>query len=166
MAADLAEGAVEGFDGVGGVDDFAEFWREVEEGRELVPVGFPTAADGGVIGIVGGAEGCKRGPGHRRCGADRPHAEAKLAELVQKYRQSAPKLSAWMEANLPEGLTVFSLPEPHRKRLRTSNMCESLNRQIKRRSRFAALFPNEASILSEISDEWETGKTYLPNHKP
>lgn len=99
---------------------------------------------------------------------DRPHAEARLAQLVEQYRKSAPHLSAWMEANLPEGLTVFSLPETHRKRLRTSNMCETLNRQIKRRTRVAGLFPNEdsikrlvTSILMEISEDWETGKAYL-----
>lgn len=104
--------------------------------------------------------------------ADRPHAEAKLAQTIEKYRHTAPKLSTWMEANLAEGLTVFCLPEPHRKRLRTSNMCETLNHQIKRRTRVAGLFPNEASILrlvtailSEISDEWETGKTYLSPNK-
>jgi len=77
-----------------------------------------------------------------------------------------------MEANLAEGLTVFSIPETHRKRLRTSNMCETLNRQIKRRTRVAGLFPNQDSILrlvtailSEISDEWETGNTYLQTNK-
>ena len=72
---------------------------------------------------------------------DRPHAEAKLAQTIEKYRQIAPKLSTWMEANLAEGLTVFSLPETHRKRLRNSNMCETLNRQIKRRTRVAGLLP-------------------------
>jgi transposase-like protein len=60
------------------------------------------------------------------------------------------------------------LAEPLRKRLRTSNMCENLNLQIKRRTRVIGLFPNEksvlrlvTSILMEASEEWETGKTYL-----
>ncbi|MFN9819327.1 MAG: transposase, partial [Akkermansiaceae bacterium] len=51
---------------------------------------------------------------------------------------------------------------------RTSNMCENLNRQIKRRTRVAGLFPNEKSvlrlvtaILMETSEEWETGTAYL-----
>ncbi|MFO7936793.1 MAG: transposase, partial [Kiritimatiellia bacterium] len=55
-----------------------------------------------------------------------------------------------------------------RTRLRTSNMAENLNRQIKRRTRTAGLFPNEESLLrlvtavvSEISDDWEAGKVYL-----
>lgn len=102
-----------------------------------------------------------------------PQAEEQLALIVKKYEKTAPRLSKWMEEAIPEGLTVFSLPEKHRKRLRTSNMCETLNTQIKRRTRVAGLFPNTDSILRlvtailmEISEEWETGKTYLkPNTK-
>ncbi|MCP3914488.1 MAG: IS256 family transposase, partial [bacterium] len=71
----------------------------------------------------------------------------------------------WMEANLPEGLTVFALPVHQRRRMRTSNMLERLNRELKRRTRVATLFPNEASLLRlvlvEVSEEWETGKIYL-----
>lgn len=100
--------------------------------------------------------------------ADRPKAEARLEEVVGKYRESAPKLADWMEDNIPEGLTVFLQPPNCRKRLRTSNMCENLNLQIKRRTRVAGLFPNEASvlrlvtaILMETSEEWETGRAYL-----
>jgi len=99
---------------------------------------------------------------------DRRHAEARLAEVAAKYRKSMPQLAHWLEENIPEGLTVLSLPEGVRKRLRTSNMCETLNAQIKRRTRVVGLFPNEASILRlvtsilmEISEEWETGKAYF-----
>lgn len=95
-------------------------------------------------------------------------AEHMLAEAVKKYEKTAPDLASWMEDNLPEGLTIFSLPENVRKRLRTSNMCENINSQIKRRTRVVGLFPNEASVLRlvtavlmEISEGWETGKTYL-----
>lgn len=97
-----------------------------------------------------------------------PIARDKLAALVAQYSASAPKLASWMEANLPEGFTVFSFPEPIRKRLRTSNLCESINKQIRRRTRVAAIFPNEDSclrlvsaILMEISDDWESSKAYL-----
>ena len=78
-----------------------------------------------------------------------------------------------MEGNLIEGLTVFKLPEPFRRRLRTSNMCERINREIKRRTRVARVFPNEASLLrlvsallAEITEEWETGKIYLNMASP
>jgi len=52
---------------------------------------------------------------------DLAKAEAALSDLVASYRDSAPKLAEWLEENLPEGLTVFALPEHHRRRLRTSN---------------------------------------------
>jgi putative transposase len=99
---------------------------------------------------------------------DRQQAEQRLKFYVAKYEKTAPKLSAWMEENLPEGLTVFALPEGHRKRMRTTNMLERVHEEINRRTRVAGLFPNEASllrlvsaVLMELSEEWETGKKYL-----
>jgi transposase-like protein len=99
---------------------------------------------------------------------DLPAAEERLARVVRKYEKTAPKLAAWLEANVPESLTVLRLPPSHRRRLRTTNMLERLNRELKRRTRVATLFPNEASllrlasaILIEISEEWETGKRYV-----
>lgn len=99
---------------------------------------------------------------------DRHHAEARLVSFIKIYSQTQPKLAEWAETNLPEGFTVFSLPEAHRKKTRTSNACETLNSQIKRRTRVVGLFPNEASLLRlvtavliEISETWETGKTYI-----
>jgi transposase-like protein len=99
---------------------------------------------------------------------DRPEAERQLGIAVKEYRNTAPKLSDWLAANLPEGLAVFALPPTHRRRLRTINMLERLNKELKRRTRVAGLFPNEASALRlvsavamEISEEWETGRKYL-----
>jgi putative transposase len=57
---------------------------------------------------------------------DRHTAEAYLAKIVQKYAQTAPVLANWLEKNLPEGLTVFSFPAAHRRRLRTANGLERL----------------------------------------
>lgn len=100
--------------------------------------------------------------------SDLNRAQSALDEAVAKYASTAPKLANWMEENLPEGFTVFNLAEPLRKRLRTSNMCESLNSSIKRRTRVVGLFPNEASlqrlvtaVIMEISEGWETGSTYI-----
>ena len=42
--------------------------------------------------------------------SDLPRAEARLAEIVEKYQKLAPKLASWLESNLIEGLTVFKLP--------------------------------------------------------
>ena len=98
----------------------------------------------------------------------RPAAEQRLKEIVAQYTKSAPKLAEWMEENLPQGLTVFSLPAHHQKRLRTSNALERVNQELKRRTRVARVFPNEtallrliSALLNETSDEWETGKLYL-----
>ena len=99
---------------------------------------------------------------------DRAHAEQRLQSFVRTWEKDQPKLATWAEENLPEGFTVFALAEAHRKRLRTSNACETLNSQIKRRTRVVGLFPNEASLLRlvsavliEISETWEVGKAYL-----
>jgi putative transposase len=87
------------------------------------------------------------------------------AMLIERHRHLG---AAWMENNLPEGLTVFAFPEPIRKHLRTSNLCEAPNKQIRRRTRVAAIFPDPESclrlvlaILMEISEAWETSKAYL-----
>ena len=97
-------------------------------------------------------------------------SEAKrlLGETVQRYRASAPKLAQWMEENLPEGLMVFAFPQAHWRLIRTTNGLERLNQEVRRRTRVARLFPNEAAclrlvtaVVMEISEEWETGKAYL-----
>ena len=95
-------------------------------------------------------------------------AKRLLGETAQRYRASAPKLAQWMEENLPEGLMVFAFPQAHWRLIRTTNGLERLNQEIRRRTRVARLFPNEASclrlvtaVVMEISEEWETGKAYL-----
>lgn len=99
---------------------------------------------------------------------NRDEAEALLKRTVEKYSKTMPKLADWIETNLPEGLTVFAFPEPHRRLLRTTNGLERVNKEVRRRTRVASLFPNEASclrlvsaVLMEISDDWQTGKAYL-----
>ena len=99
---------------------------------------------------------------------DANEADRLLKLAADKYRPKAPKLADWMERSVPEGLTVFTRPTAHRRRLRTSNMLERLNKEIKRRTRVATLFPNEASllrlvsaVLAEVDEEWQTGKCYL-----
>jgi transposase-like protein len=98
---------------------------------------------------------------------DRAEAQRQLDLAVKKDRAKAPRLAEWLELNVPEGLTVFALPAGHRRRLRTSNMLERLNEEIRRRTRVAGLSPNEASalrlvsaVLMEISEGWESGRKY------
>jgi len=98
---------------------------------------------------------------------NKAHAQERLRAFVTKYSETHPKFADWAETNIEEGFTVFDLPEEHRKKMRTSNICENLNAQIKRRTKVVGLFPNEDSLLRlvtavimEISETWETWETW------
>jgi putative transposase len=100
---------------------------------------------------------------------NQPEAQRLLDKFVECHQEKAPKLAAWAEDALPQGFTVFNLPTSHRRRLRTTNLVERLNEEIRRRTRVARLFPNEASclrlvsaVLMEIAEEWQTAdKRYV-----
>ena len=99
----------------------------------------------------------------------REEADRMLRLTMTKYEKTAPQLGEWMETAIPEGLMVFQCKRSHQRRLRTSNLAERVNREIKRRTKIASIFPNTAScerlvtgILIEISEEWEASKVYLP----
>ena len=73
-----------------------------------------------------------------------------------------------MENNIPEGFNVFNFKKNHQIKIRTSNMAERVNREIKRRTRVASIFPSTSScerlvtgLLIEISEKWATEKIYL-----
>lgn len=100
---------------------------------------------------------------------DRNEAQLLLEKFLSRYETTAPQLAKWAEEAIPEGFTVFALPASHRRRLRTTNLLERVNEEIKRRTRVARLFPSEASclrlvsaILMEIADDWQTAdKRYV-----
>ena len=96
---------------------------------------------------------------------DREEAEHLLEKFLARYEKIAPALVRWAEEAIPEGFTVFGFPASHRRRLRTTNLVERLNEEIRRRTRVARLFPNEASclrlvsaVLMEISEDWQTAE--------
>lgn len=99
---------------------------------------------------------------------NRTEAQARIAEALKCYEKRAPKFCQWLEENGPEGMTFYTRPQEHWKKIRTVNVVERLNEEVKRRSRVARLFPNEASclrlvaaVLVEIHDDWVSGKRYL-----
>ena len=99
---------------------------------------------------------------------DEADAKRMLDQLLTRYEKSAPRLVAWAEQNIQEGLTVLQFPTEHWRRIRTSNVLERVNKEIRRRTRVATIFPNENSclrlvsaVLMEISEEWETDRAYL-----
>jgi putative transposase len=88
--------------------------------------------------------------------------------IAERYSKKAPRFVEWMENNIEEGFTFFNYPRDHWKKIRTSNSMERLNQEIKRRTRVVRVFPNAKScerlvsaVLSEIHDEWISGKIYL-----
>ena len=99
---------------------------------------------------------------------DRAEAERLMTQTIELWAADAPKLAQWAEENLPEGFAAFDLPLGQRVRLRTTNGLERINREIKRRTRVASIFPNTASclrlvsaLLAECDEDWMTGKIYL-----
>jgi len=98
----------------------------------------------------------------------REEAERLLKQTVELYEKEMPRLADWMEKNIPEGLTHLSFPEHHHRLIRTSNVLERLNREIRRRTKTVGVFPNTSScerlissVLIETNEEWVTGKKYL-----
>jgi transposase-like protein len=99
---------------------------------------------------------------------DAHEAQRLLNAALKDWQVSQPQLAAWAERNVPEGFAVFGLPDAHRVRMRTTNGLERLNKELKRRTRVATLFPNQDSclrlvsaLLSEQDEEWMTAKIYL-----
>lgn len=97
-------------------------------------------------------------------------ANEELRSLVQNYAKTAPHLSRWLEKNIPEGMAVFSLPEAHRLKMRTSNPIErAVQQEIKRRTIKVRVFPSTeallrlvSAVLVEIDDQWAaSAKPYI-----
>ncbi len=87
-----------------------------------------------------------------------------LGRTVEKYRRERhSELADWMEENLPEGFTVYDVVEKDfaRRRLRTTNMVEFQNKELKKRTRVIRVFPNKeallrlaSALLVELDDKW------------
>ena len=81
---------------------------------------------------------------------DKSEARRRLDEFVGTFQKIAPKTVACMEEGFEDAMAVMCLPEKYRKRLRTTNMQERLNEEIRRRERVIRIFPNDASVLRII----------------
>jgi len=99
---------------------------------------------------------------------NRVEADRLLKLTQEKYVKIAPALSEWMETSIPESLVIFHFETSQRKRLRTSNMAERVNKEIRRRTRVVTIFPSVESclrlitgVLVEIDEAWGSGRAYL-----
>jgi transposase-like protein len=91
-----------------------------------------------------------------------------INKTINRYTKNAPKFVKWLEKNIEEGLVVYKYPKEHRIKIRTSNCLERVNKEIRRRTKVAGLFPNENSalrlvtaILQETHEGWATEPPYI-----
>ena len=95
-------------------------------------------------------------------------ARRDLALWLQNWGEKYPGLCEWVENGIEETLTVYRLPQPHHKHMRSTNMLERLNEELKRRTHIVRIFPNVESCLRltralavEKHEEWQEGSRYL-----
>lgn len=99
---------------------------------------------------------------------DLAEARTDLAAWIGKWQAKYPRLVAWAEENIEETLTFYRLPRQHHKHLKSTNMLERLNEEIKRRTRVVRIFPNAESCLRlvralcvETHENWLEAHRYL-----
>ncbi len=99
---------------------------------------------------------------------DLKEARQDLAAWLRKWQSRYPKLCDWVEENIEETFTFYRLPRQHHKHMKSTNMLERLNEEIKRRTYVVRIFPNAESCLRlvralavEVHENWIEGTRYL-----
>jgi len=97
-------------------------------------------------------------------------AEARrdIAAWLAKWQVKHSRLCDWVEENIEETLTYYRLPQQHHKHMKSTNMLERLNQELKRRTHVVRIFPNAESCLRlvralavETHENWLEGPRYL-----
>jgi len=95
-------------------------------------------------------------------------ARADLAAWLNRWQSKYAKLCDWVEENIEETFTFFRLPLVHHKHMRSTNLLERFNEEIRRRTYVVRIFPNAESCLrliralaAEQHEEWQEGSRYL-----
>jgi putative transposase len=89
-----------------------------------------------------------------------------LAAWLAKWSGKYPKLTGWVEENIEETLTYFRLPPAHRKHMKSTNMLERLNEEIRRRTYVVRIFPNAESCLRLVRAlTVERHEAWLEDHR-
>ena len=87
-------------------------------------------------------------------------AKKRLSSMMDTYENILPKLVDKIDRDVAHCLTCFDFPQKHRKRIRTTNLLERLNREIKRRADVVQIFPNEVActrLIGALCMEWSEG---------
>ncbi|MFN3717185.1 MAG: transposase, partial [Thiobacillus sp.] len=97
----------------------------------------------------------------RRCGRQSTAARPRQALPAGDFFGAFLHPVACLEAGFEGAMAVMARPERYRKRLRTTNMQERLNEEIRRRERVIRIFPNDESalrligaLLAEQNETW------------
>jgi transposase-like protein len=99
---------------------------------------------------------------------DVEQARQDLAAWMVKWQSKYPKMCSWVESNIEETFTFYRLPAEHHKHMKSTNMLERINEELKRRTLVVRIFPNAASCLRlvralavEIHEDWIEATRYL-----
>lgn len=99
---------------------------------------------------------------------DLAEARADLAQWLGKWQGKYPKLTDWVEETIEETLTFYRLPRRHHKHMKSTNMLERFNEEIRRRTYVVRIFPNTASCLRlvralavETHENWLEANRYI-----
>ncbi|MBV8242212.1 MAG: IS256 family transposase [Hyphomicrobiales bacterium] len=91
-----------------------------------------------------------------------------IAQWLTKWQGKYPKLCDWAEDNIEETLTYYRLPLGHHKHMKSTNMLERLNQEVKRRTHVVRIFPSAESCLRlvralavETHENWLESPRYL-----
>ncbi len=97
---------------------------------------------------------------------DLSEAQRDLASWLVRWQMKYPKLTDWVETHIGETLTFYRLPRAHHKHLKSTNMLERLNEEIKRRTRVVRIFPHTESCLRLVRALCvETHETWLEDNR-
>lgn len=86
---------------------------------------------------------------------------------IDSIEHISPKAAKLLEDAEVSALTYLDFPYEHQRRLRTNNVQERCNRELKRRSRVVQVFPSKKALIrmmgavfAEIDEEWQTRKWF------
>lgn len=98
---------------------------------------------------------------------DAATARAMYHAACDMLRECCPRAAYVAEEAEPDALAYLAFPPSHWKRLRTNNLQERANREIKRRSRVVQVFPSEKSlerlvgaVMCELDGQWSESRYF------
>ncbi len=99
---------------------------------------------------------------------DLAEAQKDLAQWLDRWQKKYPKLCSWVEESIGETFNYYRLPIQHHKHMKSTNMLERFNEEIKRRTHVVRIFPNGGSCLRlvralavETHESWLEASRYL-----